>query len=140
MAAALAAHEALHLLVRSTHAYDRLDYQLAGPGDRHFEVELKAKHQRYVGWSQLRPEVAEAHLSLLDELAMSPLVAAGPFGFLLVRDVPGHRWVLWSLAELVVCSKTQVYQAADHPGPGEGQGSVGPLGSGRGHHLPGRCP
>ncbi len=66
VAAALAAHQGLRLVGRSTHAYDRLDYQLAGPGGRRFEVELKAKHQRYAGWGRLRPEVAEADLFILD--------------------------------------------------------------------------
>ena len=121
VAAALAAHKVLRLVGRSTHAYDRLDYQLLGPGGQPFEVELKAKHQRYVGWSQLRPDVAEADLFILDELALRHLVDAGRYGFLLVRDVPSDRWVLWTLAELVVCSKARVTRQLATPGKMKGK-------------------
>jgi len=121
VAAALDAHEGLRLVGRSTHAYDRLDYQLLGPGGRRLEVELKAKHQRYVGWSQLRPEVAEADLFILDELALRHLVDAGRYGFLLVMDVPSDRWVLWSLAELVVCTKVRVARQLATPGKVKGK-------------------
>jgi len=121
VAAALTAHQGLRLVGRSTHAYDRLDYQLAGPGGRRFEVELKAKHQRYAGWGRLRPEVAEADLFILDELALRHLVDAGRYGFLLVRDVPSGRWVLWSLAELVVCTKVRVSRQLASPGQVKGK-------------------
>ena len=121
VAAALAAHQQFRLVGRSTDAYDRLDYQLLGPGGRRLKVELKAKHQRYVGWSHLRPEVAEADLFILDELALRHLVDAGRYGFLLVRDVPAGRWVLWSLAELVVCTKARVTRQLATPGKVKGK-------------------
>jgi len=121
VAAALAAHPALTLVGRSTNAYDQLDYQLAGPGGRRLQLELKAKHQRYVGWSDLRPDVAEADLFVLDELALRHLVDAGRYGFLLIRDVPSGRWVLWTLAELVVCSKVRVTRGLATPGKVKGK-------------------
>ena len=121
VAAALASHRQLRLVGRSTDAYDRLDYQLVGPGGRHLEVELKAKHQRYVGWSHLRPDVAEVDLFILDELALRHLVDAGRYGFLLVRDVPSDRWVLWSLADLVVCTKVRVTRQLATPGRVKGK-------------------
>ena len=121
MAAAVASHPILRLVGRSTDAYDQLDYQLAGPGGRRLQLELKAKHQPYVGWSDLRPEVAEGDLFILDELALRHLVDAGRYGFLLVRDVPGDRWVLWSLAELVICSKVRVSRNLATPGRVKGK-------------------
>ena len=105
VAAALAAHPALTLLAAHTNALDRLDYQVLGPGERLLEIELKAKRQPYVGWAELRPEVAEADLFILDELALRRLVDAGRYGFLLVADRPSERWAVWSTAELVLASK-----------------------------------
>lgn len=121
VAAALAAHDGLTLRGRSTASYDQLDYQLTGPGGRQLQLELKAKHQGYVGWGDLRPEVAEADLFILDELALRHLVDAGRYGFLLIRDVPSARWVLWTLAELIVCSKVRVTRGLATPGKTKGK-------------------
>lgn len=121
VAAAVASHPVLRLVGRSTDAYDQLDYELVGPGGRRLQLELKAKHQPYVGWRDLRPEVAEGDLFILDELALRRLVDAGRYGFLLVRDVPGDRWVLWSLAELVIGSKVRVSRNLATPGRVKGK-------------------
>ena len=40
-------------------------------------------------------------------MALRRIVDAGRFGFLLVRDVPGGRWALWSTTELVLATKVR---------------------------------
>ena len=101
-------HPELIMLKRSTASTDRLDYQLLGPGERLVEIELKSKRQPYRGWSKYRPDVPEADLFILDELALRRIVDAGRYAFLLVRDVPGERWCVWSTADLVLTSKSRV--------------------------------
>ncbi|HEX2053938.1 MAG TPA: hypothetical protein VHJ78_09480 [Actinomycetota bacterium] len=104
----LAAHPELGMLQCSTSSTERLDYQLLGPGARLLEVELKAKRQSYRGWERYRPEVPERDLLILDELALRKLVDAGRYAFLLVRDIPGGRWAVWSTHDLVMTSKKRV--------------------------------
>src|SRR4051812_35880200 len=85
---ALDSHPELTRLSSSTSAFDRLDFQVLGPGERLCELELKAKHQRYQGWA--RPGVSERDLFILDELALRKILDAGRHGFLLVHDQPGR--------------------------------------------------
>ncbi|MBW3615608.1 MAG: hypothetical protein KY439_09925 [Actinobacteria bacterium] len=108
VARALDHHPDLVRLQSSTASLDRLDYQLLGPGERLCELELKTKRQPYRGWAHLRPELAEADVFILDELALRRIVDAGRYAFLLVRDIPANRWALWSTAELVLASKVRV--------------------------------
>ncbi|MEA2447440.1 MAG: hypothetical protein QOK47_1077 [Actinomycetota bacterium] len=108
VAARLAAHPGLIMLKRSTSSTDRLDYQLLGPGERLIEMELKTKRQPYQGWTRYRPDVPEKDLFILDELALRRIVDAGRYAFLLVNDMPGRRWCLWSTADLVLTSKSRV--------------------------------
>ena len=60
---------------------------------------LKPEHQPYRGWGHLRPELAELDLFILDELALRKIVDAGRYAYLVVADVPGGRWCVWSTAE-----------------------------------------
>lgn len=101
-------HGALTRLASSTNSLDRLDYQVLGPNGRLIEIELKAKHQHYRGWTDLRPDVAERDLFILDELALRKLVDAGRYAVLLVRDDPGNRWIVWTLMDLVLAPKARV--------------------------------
>lgn len=140
VAAALAAHQALRLVGRSTHAYDRLDYQLAGPGGRRFEVELKAKHQRYAGWGGLRPEVAEGDLFILDELGPSSPGRCRP-----VRVPPRQGRPLRPVGALVPGRASGVHQGAGVQAvglsrSGEGQGAARPVRSWSVDHIARRCP
>lgn len=120
---AVDAHTALVRLSSSTSSLDRLDYQLLGPGERLCQLELKAKRQPYRGWAGLRPDVAEADLFILDELALRRIVDAGRYAFLLVRDVPGDRWALWSTAELVLTTKVRASRRLD-VGPQRAKGKL----------------
>jgi hypothetical protein len=104
----IAAHPDLTLLRCSTSSTDRLDYQVVGPGDRLLEIEVKAKRQSYRGWAKYRPGVEERDLFILDELALRKLVEAGRYGFLLVNDMPGSRWAVWSNPDLVLTPKARV--------------------------------
>jgi hypothetical protein len=111
MALALAGHPDCVLLKRATSSLDELDYAIAGPGDRLGQVGLKAKHQPYRGWGHLRPELAELDLFILDELALRKIVDAGRYAYLVVADIPGGRWCVWSTAELVLATKTRTVRA-----------------------------
>lgn len=119
----LAAHPELAMLQCSTSSTDRLDYQLVGPGGRLLEVELKTKRQVYRGWGRYRPDVEEKDLLILDELALRKLVDAGRYAFLLVRDLPGGRWAVWSTHDLVMTSKSRVTRRLD-VGTGAVKGKV----------------
>jgi len=111
MGAALARHPQLILLKKSTASLNHLDYAVTGPGDRLGQVELKAKHQPYRGWSNLRPDVAEANLFILDELALRKIIDAGRYAYLVVADLPGRRWLVWSILDLVLASKVRTVRA-----------------------------
>jgi hypothetical protein len=121
VARALDEHPELVRLSTSTASLDRLDYQLLGPGERLCELELKAKRQPYRGWAHLRPELAEADVFILDELALRRVVEAGRYAFLLVRDLPGRRWALWSTAELVLATKVRVSRQLATSGTSKGK-------------------
>jgi hypothetical protein len=104
---ALRVHCALGLVHNSTNSFDRLDYQVLC-ADQLIELEVKAKHQPLsLGWQRLRPDVRPVDLFVLDELAMRKIVDVGRYAFLLVRDVPGNRWCLWSAGDLVVASRVR---------------------------------
>ena len=107
MARALATHTELVLARRATHSLDALDFTVLGPGERLAQVELKAKHQTYRGWTQLRPELAEADLFILDELALRKIVDVGRYAYLVVADLPTGRWCVWSTADLVLATKVR---------------------------------
>ena len=107
MARALTAHPELILARRSTQSFDALDFAVVGPGERLANIELKAKHQPYRGWSSLRPELAERDLFILDELALRKIIEAGRYAYLVVADLPTKRWCLWSTADLVLASKVR---------------------------------
>ncbi len=121
VARALDEHPELVRLSSSTASLDRLDYQLLAPGERLCELELKTKRQPYRGWAHLRPELAEVDVFILDELALRRVVDAGRYAFLLVRDMPGQRWALWSTAELVLASKVRVSRTLATPGISKGK-------------------
>lgn len=101
-------HPALTRLASSTSSMDRLDFQILGPGERLCELELKAKHQTYRGWSDLRPDVNEADLFILDELALRKIIGAGPYAILLINDQPSDRWVVFTIMDLVLAPKVCV--------------------------------
>jgi hypothetical protein len=111
MAIALGAHTDCVLLKRATSSLGELDYAIVGPGDRLGQVELKAKHQPYRGWGHLRPDLAEVDLFILDELALRKIVDAGRYAYLVVADLPGRRWCVWSTADLVLATKTRTVRA-----------------------------
>ena len=105
---ALREHPRLHLDSVSTQAFDRLDFQLTSLGGRPLELELKAKAQPLgLYWRRLRPDVPARDLFVLDELAMRRIVEVGRHAFLLVRDVPASRWILWSTGDLLVASSVR---------------------------------
>ena len=105
--AALAASPDLVVLKRATSSLHELDFAVSGPGGRLAHVELKAKHQPYRGWSHLRPDIREADLFILDELALRKIVDGGRYAYLVVADQPARRWCVWSTADLVLATKTR---------------------------------
>ena len=107
MTAGLVTHPELVLARRATQSLDALDFTVLGPGERLAQVELKAKHQPYRGWAQLRPELAERDVFILDELALRRIVDAGRYAHLGVADIPVGRWCVWSTADLVLASKVR---------------------------------
>src|SRR5688500_16892486 len=108
VATAIRNHPSLTLLQDSSLAFDRLDFQAAGPRDRLVEIELKERLQRLSGgWQTLRSDVPESDLFVVDELAMRKIVDAGRYAFMLVRDVPSSRWCLWSCGALIAASRVR---------------------------------
>ena len=103
--AAIDRHQSFTRLTSSTSSLDRLDFQVLGPTERLCEIELKAKHQRYQGWTQYSARTSEADLFILDELAMRKILSAGRYAFLVVHDQPSRRWVVWSVMDLVLATK-----------------------------------
>jgi hypothetical protein len=114
---ALEEHPVLALLRSSTASFDKLDFQLLGPGERLVELEIKAKLQPLsAAWRDLRPTVGPADLFVLDELALRKIVDAGRYAFLLVRDIPRARWWLWSAGDLLVASRVRHARRIDRGG------------------------
>ena len=98
----------LRLLRTSTTSFERLDFQLLCPGEHLIELEVKAKHQPLsASWRALRADVDPGDLFVLDELALRKIVDAGRYAFLLVRDLPRSRWVLWSAGDLHVATRVR---------------------------------
>ena len=111
---ALVSHPSLTLLKASTTSFDRLDFQVLSATEQLLQIELKAKRQPLsAGWRKLRPEVAPENLFVLDELALRKIVEAGRYAFLLVRDIPRARWVLWTVGDLLVASRARHARALD---------------------------
>ncbi len=111
---ALVAHPALTLLKASTTSFDRLDFQVLSATEQLVQIELKAKRQPLsAGWRKLRPEVAPENLFVLDELALRKIVEAGRYAFLLVRDIPQARWVLWTVGDLLVAGRARHARSLD---------------------------
>lgn len=111
---ALGVHASLTLLRASTNSFDCLDFQLLSKSEQLVQLELKAKRQPLsAGWRQLRPDVAPEDLFVLDELALRKIVDAGRYAFLLVRDIPKARWLLWTVGDLLVASRTRHARSID---------------------------
>jgi hypothetical protein len=111
---ALVAHPSLTLLKASTTSFDRLDFQVLSVTEQLVQIELKAKRQPLSkGWRDLRPEVRPENLFVLDELALRKVVEAGRYAFLLVRDIPQARWVLWTVGDLLVAGRARHARTLD---------------------------
>lgn len=105
---ALRSRHDLDVELVSTRSFDRLDFQVCGPEGQVLQIELKAKRQPLSAqWCALRPDVDPRDLFVLDELALRKIVDGGRRTFLLVRDLPAGRWVLWSAGDLVVASRVR---------------------------------
>ena len=101
-------HPSLQRLSSSTTSLERLDFQVLAPGERLCEIELKAKHQPYRAWADLRPGTLQRDLFIVDELTLRKMITAGRYAFLLVNDQPENRWLVWSTMELVLATKVRV--------------------------------
>src|SRR5690606_36639698 len=101
-------HTSLQRLSSSTTSLERLDFQVLAPGERWCEIELKAKHQPYRSWADLRPGTAQRDLFIVDDLTLRKMIMAGRYAFLLVNDLPENRWLVWSTIELVLATKVRV--------------------------------
>ena len=107
VARAIDKHDGLSLVSRATDSFDALDYACVDDSQRILAIELKAKHQSYVGWQTLRPDVDESNLFVCDELAMRTILGVGRYAFLLVADVPSKRWCVFSATDLALASKVR---------------------------------
>ena len=105
----LRTHRNIELLEINTTSFDRLDFTIGTKAVFPVEVELKAKWQPYQRWwHQHRLDVDESDLFILDELALRRVVAGGPTSQLLIHDHPSGRWVLFSVADLLLAPKARV--------------------------------
>ena len=79
------------------------------------------------GWTDLRPDVDEADLFILDELALRKIIGAGPYAILLINDQPSDLWVVFTTMDLVLAAESprrppprhrrRPHQSQDPPGP-----------------------
>ncbi|MCP4957704.1 MAG: hypothetical protein GY925_00390 [Actinomycetia bacterium] len=102
------ANPAVRLLETNTNRYDRLDYSVATTSVTAAGVELKAKWQPYRGWGHHRPDVDQADLFILDELALRRIVTDGTNSHLLIYDHPMRRWVIFGVADLILAPKARI--------------------------------
>lgn len=106
---ALRGHPSVRGVRDNTAAFDELDYTIDLAGIGLASVELKAKWQHYSqGWTRHRPDLAEADLFILDELALRKIIATGRHGYVAIYDHPSTRWRIYGVADLVLASKTRI--------------------------------
>lgn len=105
----LSRHPHLCLISDQTDSHHTPDYEIKVAGIGCASVELKAKWQSYrTGWTQHRPDVPEAELFILDELALRKIVAAGRHSYLVVYNEPASRWRIFGTTDLVLAHKARV--------------------------------
>lgn len=100
------------VLLDSTDSFDEIDFELGCRGMRLF-LEVKQKKQRYRdAW----PEIAgvdEAHLFILDELAVRKIVRRAPRAYLLIQDQITKRFATVGALELITMPKARVNRSID---------------------------
>lgn len=105
--AALGRHEHVRLLDSHRDSVGELDFRVCAADGVASWVELKAKHQEYRGWTELRPSTPERDLFIIDELALRKLLDGGRRTHLLIADLPSKRWVLFDLFDLTMTTKVR---------------------------------
>ena len=86
-----------------TASKDRLDYTVVDRVGVKLVIELKARLQTpAASWLGLVPDARPGDVVIVDELTVRKLCRHVPHAYLLVRDVPGDRWVVLSVGDLVL--------------------------------------
>src|SRR4051812_24126845 len=102
---ALSADGRFRDLTDNTAAFDSLDFDFAYRGLT-VSLDVKEKRQRYSrAIRELSPRLAEEDMFIVDETVFRRIVWQGGGGYLLVRDVPRRRWVVFGPWELTLGPK-----------------------------------
>lgn len=92
----------IEALIDRTNDFDRLDFSF-NYGDGRVELDLKEKiNPTSAGLAALWPEVPAGDVFVLDETVYRRIVWNGGGGYLLVRDYPGLRWLIFGPWELTL--------------------------------------
>jgi hypothetical protein len=91
-----------HWRIDETRATDRLDFWVPG-----FFVEVKEKRQRLTDRWQLLPNHPERDLFVMDELTVRRALRHWPYVYFVIRDVPGDRVFIASIAELIAVERVR---------------------------------
>ncbi len=92
-------------VVDNTASFENLDFAFVFHGVA-VTVDVKEKRQRYSrGIQDLWPQLPEANMFIVDETVFRRIVWQGGGGYLLIHDVPSHRWAVFGPWELTLARK-----------------------------------
>ncbi|MDP9067437.1 MAG: hypothetical protein M3N53_03675 [Actinomycetota bacterium] len=92
----------IEALIDRTNDFDRLDFSF-NYADSRVELDLKEKIKpTSEGLAALWPDVPPSDIFVLDETVYRRIVWNGGGGYLVVRDYPGHRWLIFGPWELTL--------------------------------------
>lgn len=103
--------------VANLDATDRLDYWVPG-----VFLDVKEKRQRLTARWPMPATCTEPDAFVLDELSIRKAMAHFPSAYFLMHDLPGDRWFLARIDEIVLADRERVNR-------------VGPTGIAKGKHI-----
>jgi hypothetical protein len=83
---------------------ESVDFAVASPGLR-FGVEVKSKRQSYKAAAIVAPSIPEPHQMILDEAHLRGAFHVGGIFVVVIHDLPGGLWHLYSCWTLLLCEK-----------------------------------
>ena len=112
-------HPAIRSVRSHTKSKNLLDYDVTDTAGHHLAVELKARRQTpAASWQAQLDYSSPADVFVLDELTVFKMIEQAPHAYLLIADLPGHRWVIFSIGDLVVIDKARIARPLFNNAPG----------------------